>query len=491
MRVQAVVVALAGLLVALAPPPAQPERSGSPIKHVIEIMLENHTFDNLYGHFPGADGIPAGTQLPNPQATWSYQPPVSPFVAGLNQGTVQGDIDNSHYGELMAMDYRPHGGYGMDLFARYPQNGLSAITGFDPALDPNQQFLAHAFELADHNFQPLIAPTQPNVITALTGDAHGWLYNDNSPATITYDSIFDELNSYRRSFRVYYGVPRSHLTGTVWERLVPGDHEQDLTTTSAFFSDLRSGRLPDFSLIRPGVGYSTEPWEDVQPGDAWVGQLVQTVMDSPLWKDTAIFVTYDEGGGLWDHAAPPVVGQDGYGTRTPTLIISPYTRQGVFHAQTTNISILSFMQRQWSMRPLNALNASQNDLTAAFDFHRRPLSPVRLPVTPPITLRMGGGGGNSTTYSAPVGSPFTVNVLATDPALDRDTGLTGPVTLTVASPPGAPEPSGLPGTVNMAAGAASVTVVFPTPGYYRLTASGPSGSLGWVTIGAGVTPLTP
>ena len=477
------------LLAAMQTPRAAAAGPPSPIKHVVEIMLENHTFDSLYGHFPGANGIPANTELPSPQATYDSAPPVSPFVAGLNQGTVQGGIDNSHYGEQMAMDYQP-GGYQMDLFARYPSDGLSSITGFDPSLFPDQWSLAQHYALADDNFQPLIAPTQPNVISSLTADAHGWLYNDNPPASITYNSIFDQLSTVGRSWRVYYGIPRSHLNGTVWTRLVPSTEEQDLTTTSAFFSDLSAGSLPDFSLVRPGVGYSTEPWEDTQPGDAWVGQLVTAIEQSPLWKSTAIFVTYDEGGGFWDHVAPPQVTPDGYGMRTPTLVISPYTRPGIYHRQTTNMSILSFMQHQWGMAPLNRLNARQDDFGGAFDFRQQPSAPVPPPVVPPVTLRM-GGGASTTTYSTNPGTPFTVHVLATDPALDPAPATTGPVTITAVGPPGAPAVSGLPATVNLASGTGSFSVTFPTAGYYRLTASGPNGSMGWVTIGAGVTPLTP
>ncbi|MBO0708098.1 MAG: hypothetical protein J2P44_07010, partial [Candidatus Dormibacteraeota bacterium] len=393
------------------------------------------------------------------------------------------------YGLQMQMDEGPHG-YRMDLFPRYPGGGISTITGFDPRLFPNQWFLAQHYALADQNFQPLVAPTQPNVISALTADAHGWLYNDNPPASITYNSIFDELDQHGRTWRVYYGVPRSHLTGTVWERLVPSTEEQDLTTTSAFVSDLSSGNLPDFSLIRPGVGYSGEPWEDTQPPDAWTGQLVSAIEQSPLWNSTAIFVTYDEGGGFWDHVPPPPLTADGYGTRTPTIVISPYTHAGVYHRQTTNMSILSFMQHQWGLPPLNALNARQDDFSGAFDFSQQPAAPAAPPVVPPITLRM-GGGSTSTTYSTSPGRAFTVNILANDPALDLDTSLSGPVTVTAVGPSGAPPVSGLPATVNLSSGTASFTVTFPTAGYYRLSASGPDGSLGWVTIGAGVTSLTP
>jgi phospholipase C len=75
---------------------------------------------------------------------------------------------------------------------------------------------------------------------------------------------------------------------------VPRHHRADVTTASQF---LAAGTLPRFSFVRPGFGYSEEPREDIAEGDAWLGQLVQAVARSRYWKSTAIFLTYDEGGG--------------------------------------------------------------------------------------------------------------------------------------------------------------------------------------------------
>jgi hypothetical protein len=69
----------------------------------------------------------------------------------------------------------------MDHYTVFPQDGMSAITEFGPQFDPNEQYLASSFELADHNFQPVIAPTEPNVMTALNGTDHGWVYNNLEP----------------------------------------------------------------------------------------------------------------------------------------------------------------------------------------------------------------------------------------------------------------------------------------------------------------------
>jgi phospholipase C len=463
---------------------------GSPIKHVIEIMIENHTFDNLFGNFPGADGIPPGTTMLNPDAYYDSAPDVSPVYAGPNEGDVLGALNNSRAVEQMAMDYEPGKGYLMDHYTVFPQDSMASITEFGPWADPNEQYLAGHYELADHNFQPQVAPTQPNVMTALNGTDHGWPYNNLEPGpTKPWHSIFDELTAHGMSWKIYYALDPSVLNGTIWDQIIPPGHSQDLTTGDQFFTDLTSGNLPAFSFVRPGVGYSTEPEEDIGEGDAWVGQLVNAVANSPYWNSTAIFLTYDEGGGFWDHVPPPP--GSGYGTRTPMVIISPYARQGVYHQQTTNVSILSFMQRLWRLPPLTRLNARQNDLMSAFDFGQVPLPAPAVPVAPTDTIGFHGPGGILTDISAPrPGGSLSINLEAETGGLSLDPGVNGPVSLTVTPPPGVGVPAGFPSSVTLTGGQVTFSAVFPTAGYYRIAAAGPDGSVGWVTVDVGVTPAT-
>jgi phospholipase C len=461
-----------------------------PITHVIEIMIENHSFDNLFGKFPGADGIPANTSLLNPNAYFQSAPNVAPVWAAGNEGDVTGEINNSKVAEQMAMDYQPGQGYLMDHYTVFPQDGMAAITEFGPQFDPNEQYLASAYELADHNFQPVIAPTQPNVNTALNGTDHGWVYNNLEPApTQPWNSIFDELTAHGRSWKIYYALPPSALTGTVWQQFIPAGHATDLTTGSAFFADLSAGQLPAFSFVRPGVDYSTEPPEDIEQGDAWVGQLVNAVAHSQYWKSTAIFVTYDESGGFWDHVAPAV--STGYGARTPMIIISPYARRGVYHQVTTNVSILSFMQKLWSLPALTPLNASQNNLFSAFNFSQAPLTAPAVPIAPPDTIGFHGPGGILTDISTvSPGRSVTINLEAETGGLVLDSAVNGAVTLKLSPPAGASAPSSFPASVQLAGGQANMTVSFPSAGYWRIAASGPGGSQGWVTVDVGVTPDT-
>jgi phospholipase C len=462
----------------------------SPIKHVIEIMIENHTFDNLFGNFPGADGIPADASFLNPNAYYDSAPNVQPVWATPNEGDVQGAINNSRVAEQMAMDHQPGTGYQMDHYTTFPQDGMSAITEFGPSFDPDEQYLASSYELADHNFQPVIAPTQPNVMTALNGTDHGWVYNNLEPgATQPWNSIFDELSAHNRSWKIYYALPTSILSGTIWDQIIPDSGTSDLTTGDQFFTDVANGTLPDFSFVRPGVGYSTEAPEDIGEGDAWVGQLVNAVAHSQYWDSTAIFLTYDEGGGFWDHVAPSYA--SGYGTRTPMVIISPYAKKGVFHQQTTNVSILSFMQALWGLPPLTALNARQNNLMSAFDFRQPPAPPPALPVAPTDTIGFHGTGGILTDIGTPSpNSSLTINLEAETGGLSLDSSVSGPVQLTLTPPPGVAAPASFPASATLVNGQAGISVKFATAGYYRIKATGPDGSLGWVTVDVGVNPNT-
>ncbi len=429
-----------------------------PVRHVIEIMLENHTFDNL---FPPA-GAPGGTQ---------------PVPAPPDEGDVQGGIDNSRAAEFGAMDFRPGTGYRMDRFTD-PPFGVQAITTFGPGFDPDLRYLADAYELAGRNFQPVVGPTGPNVLMALNGTAHGWYANQPDPHPAPWYSIFDELTAHGRSWKIYYALPRWILRGTVWQQIIPPGHARDLTTGSRFFTDLARGHLPAFSFVRPGIGYSEEPREDIGQGDAWLGQLVSAVARSRYWGSTAIFITYDEGGGFWDHVAPPRA--RGYGTRVPLVIVSPWARRGSYWQRSTSMSVLSFMQHLWNLPPLTPLNAAQNDLLGAFDFRQRALPPPRLPVAPADTIGFHGRSDVLEVKAPRAGHWLRINLEAETGGLTLDRSLSGPVNITLTPPAGVT--AGFPGSVTLTGGRASFRVKFPAPGYYRIAAAGPRGSLGWTTV---------
>ncbi len=157
----------------------------------------------------------------------------------------------------------------MDHYTVFPQDGMAAITEFGPQFDPNEQYLASAYELADHNFQPVIAPTQPNVLTALNGTDHGWVYNNLEPGP----TPAVELHL-RRADRARPHAGRSTtrcrpsaLTGTVWHAAHPArarrgpDHRVGRSS-----ADLAAGALPDSPSCGPASATAPSRAEDIGRG---------------------------------------------------------------------------------------------------------------------------------------------------------------------------------------------------------------------------------
>ena len=289
------------------------------------------------------------------------------------------------------MGHQPNGTFTMDRYTVTPYEGLASITIFPPSIDPNLQFLGRHYALAQANFQPEIAPTTPNVLAALAGTSDGWYSNNDPPASDTFRTIFDQLQAAGHSWDIFYGVPPALLKGTVWDRLMPAGHTGQLVDTASFITEAAEGTLPDFSFVRPGYGYSEESPEDTSLGDAWLGQLVLAVMKGPDWPSTAIFVTYDEGGGFWDHVSPPQVDPAGYGTRTPMVVISPYTPAGLISETTTNLSVLSFMQALWHLPALDATNALRPEPVELLRFRPAPASAPTAPGSAAGHPEYGGG----------------------------------------------------------------------------------------------------
>ena len=110
-------------------------------------------------------------------------------------------------------------------------------------------------------------------------------------------------------------------------------------------------------------------YADVASGDAKAASLIDAIRKGPLWKNTAIIVTYDENGGFWDHVAPPKVDRWGPGTRVPAIVISPYAKRGfVDHTLYDTTSILKLIETRWHLAPLGERDGHANDMTNAFDF---------------------------------------------------------------------------------------------------------------------------
>ena len=138
-------------------------------------------------------------------------------------------------------------------------------------------------------------------------------------------------------------------------------------------SDIRAGRLPPVTWITPRYQLSDHPEYSLCWGENWTTQVIDAIMRSPMWKDTAIFLTWDDWGGFYDHVAPPQVDRFGLGMRVPLLILSPYARQGyIDHSTGEFSSVLRFIEDNWGLPQLTKRDRRAGNLHEDFDFTQRP-----------------------------------------------------------------------------------------------------------------------
>jgi phospholipase C len=365
------------------------------IKHVVVIMQENRSFDSYFGTYPGADGIPMKGGRP------------TACVPDPLRGTCVRPFHDHHdvnYGgphEQNAFTTDLNGG-AMNGFVRARESCTNPVDppdcianlsvdmmGYHDAREiPNYWTYAHDFVLQDHMFEPnaswslpahLFLVSEWSALCTKPGDPFSCfsqieapqLPNDFAAPHQAPDYPWTDLTSlfYRNKvswayylktgpepdcetaqmFCVYHAQdPR---TPGIWNPLpsfdtVRQDHQlSNIRDTSSFYSDLHHGRLPAVSWVIPNGIVSEHPTSSIHAGQAYVTGLINAIGRSPAWRSTAIFLTWDDWGGFYDHVAPPVIDQNGYGFRVPGLVISPYARRGyIDHQQLSFDAFAKFIE---------------------------------------------------------------------------------------------------------------------------------------------------
>jgi phospholipase C len=203
-------------------------------------------------------------------------------------------------------------------------------------------------------------------------------------------------------------VQQNSRTPGIWNPLpyfdtVKADGQLDrIQPVSNFYTAAQAGTLPAVSWIVPSGEVSEHPPAPVSFGQSFVTSLINAVMRSPNWDSTAIFVSWDDWGGFYDHVVPPSVDVNGYGLRVPGLMISPYARQGFIDKQALSFDAYDkFIEDDFLQgkridprsdgRPDPRTSVRENaavlgNLTADFDFNQQPRAPLLLPVHPTTTL---------------------------------------------------------------------------------------------------------
>jgi phospholipase C len=387
------------------------------IEQIVVLVLENHSFDNLFGMLGRGDGFQLDS-LGLPTA-------INPYADGRIQHAFHMpttcQLPSQPSQEWTAAHVAYDGGRN-DGFVRAPISYGSSATvggvalGYWTGTDlPFTYALADRFPIGDRWFCSVLGQTDPNRRYLVAATSAGMVDDiGTSPGNAVPDAglalpagtIFNLLDLFGISWANYVA---SYPTGATPNLYPANDGATELAhykPFAQFYTDAAAGRLPAFTFLDPDYGtQSQENPQNIVVGERLLSDVVTAVGSSPQWRTTMLVFTYDEHGGYYDHVPPPVAlppddipptvqpGQsayDGfarYGFRVPAVVVSPYAkRDHVSHVLYDHTSVLAMVERKWNLPALTYRDANANDLldfidTAALE-SRRPTF-ARLPHLPP------------------------------------------------------------------------------------------------------------
>jgi phospholipase C len=368
----------------------------SQIQHIIFIIKENRSFDHYFGTYPGADGATTGQISTGQVIQLGHMPDVSPRDICHTWDCA---LTSENNGLMNQFDLEKYGNINGDYLA-YKQMYQSDI--------PNYWTYAQNFVLADRMFSSLNGPSFSNHLFTIAAQSAGTVGDPNSarwgcdadPTSVlqllgsngTFPPAFpcfeittlaDSLNAAGISWR-YYAPPHDHV-GYEWSAYDAVPHiryssqwTQNVVPDTQFISDALSGNLPAVSWLITGDA-SEHPPQSTCFGENWTVQQLNALMQGPAWNSTAVFITWDDYGGFYDHVPPPGVDQYGLSIRVPLLIVSPFSIPGyISHTQYEFSSLLKFVETRFNLPALTARDAAANDMTDSFNFLQQPLPPLIL-----------------------------------------------------------------------------------------------------------------
>ena len=365
------------------PPPPTSQVPRSAINHVMVVVMQNSSFDHLFGTYPNANGLDptAASYKQIDQAGNTVQPQL---LTNLSPP----DLNHTRTSYQFAYDSG-----NMDKYAF--ENGDMSMDYFDNttngAANDGQQFgvstlwnYAKQYALADNFFAAAMASEPSNMLYAIASDVgtgsdpYGYpqldacsaglfQQNQSNGASITppltFQNVGDQLSAAKISWTWYHEYFANEQNGTCLHYVPQENAFQYFQTTansanvqnftmSAFQSLLASGTLPSVMWVTPSPGHSMHPGQgNIANGIEWLDGFIQAVKGSSAWTSTAIIVVWDESGGWYDHVTPPQLSSTiGLGARLPVLLISPFAKTNyISHQQMDFVSILRFIQWNWAL----------------------------------------------------------------------------------------------------------------------------------------------
>ena len=341
----------------------------TPIKHIVIAMMENHSFDNIFGLYPmtnqsAQESLANTLQKPDdvlnvPSEVSLGQVPKGTYAtADPAEGVYAADWDNGK----------------MDGFAS--NGGSPAMAYYGSSQLAVEWDWAEEYAIADRYFSSCLCMTNPNRLFSLTGYGAGLTDDSGPPPYIPVSqSIFAELSGYGVSWGYYINEPSANAFPLYYLDGI-GTYSSEIQGFDSFYGALQQGTLPAVSWVMPIGGnappeISQHPSDNMTVGEAWLLGVVDGVMQSSYWNSSAIFVTYDEGGGYYDHVPPPIVDGVQLGFRVPFWVISPYAKENYVSQTVMNhASSLAFIDYNWRLPALNSYVASSGLPLDMFDFNQ-------------------------------------------------------------------------------------------------------------------------
>lgn len=376
-----------------------------PIKRVIYVMMENRSFDNLFGRYPGANGATTGVKF-------GQEVPLAPCPHWL-----PGDLPHDRAAHLNHVNGGTYDGFASGQFG-----DPWAYTAFEGREIPAYWQLAKDYVLCDNFYASVGGPSYPNHFFFVAGQSGGaidnpeniqtrqdgpgkrfksWgcdavgdevfvLVKDDRGNLTKHDSCFDfetvpqQLEGAGVSWAYYSASP--YQSGYFWNALngIASVYHTDLwrperiRPVDRLVKDIQEDRLPSVTWVTPRFELSDHPPESTCFAHNWITDVVNALMEGDGWAETAIFITWDEWGGLYDHVAPPEVDDLGFGFRVPMLVASPYAKKGyVDDAEGEFSSPLRFIEDNWGLPYLTPRIERTHGFEHVFDFDRDPRTDTR------------------------------------------------------------------------------------------------------------------
>ncbi|MBV9719471.1 MAG: hypothetical protein JOZ77_09125 [Candidatus Eremiobacteraeota bacterium] len=389
-----------------APPSAQPTSTPaeSPIKHVVFVIQENRSFNNLFVGYPDATTQNYGLD------TGGHRVPLAPRNLGtswdINHSSTAFFTECDGRGKLPGTDCRMDGWNREEFYGRVPKNAaysyvrrkqiepywqmardyVLADRTFSSNLDGS--FVSHQYAVAAYASHAVDFPLlqwgcpggRTDTLPTLTSRR---ALGPPIPACFDNPTIASEADTAGVSWRFYadalntYGGPWSAYQADREIYRSPDWQTNVINPETRFLEDVAKGRLAAITWITPTLDDSDHPGlATTTQGPAWVASVVNAVGASRFWNSTAIFVMWDDWGGFFDPVPPVHEDYDGLGFRVPLLMISPYAkRRSVTHVQYETASVLRFIEDNFGLAPLAASDARAADPAAdpaAFDYRQAP-----------------------------------------------------------------------------------------------------------------------